>query len=134
MSPSEHSPLYNCSTCKPRSRFYLQCRQGADGGCCGSTFVRPASLDACCCETKLVGCFCLTINSLAPHNTAHQVQLFSGARSARNPHPPPFDKHRFTMFWEKAMAPHSSALAWKIPWTEEPGRLQSMGSRRVGHN
>ena len=29
---------------------------------------------------------------------------------------------------EKAMAPHSSTLAWKIPWTEEPGRLQSMGS------
>ena len=35
---------------------------------------------------------------------------------------------------EKAMAPHSSTLAWKIPWVEEPGRLQSMGSRRVGHN
>ena len=35
---------------------------------------------------------------------------------------------------EKAMAPHSSTLAWKIPWTEEPGRLQSMGSRRVGYN
>ena len=34
----------------------------------------------------------------------------------------------------KAMAPHSSTLAWKIPWTEEPGGLQSMGSRRVGHN
>ena len=34
---------------------------------------------------------------------------------------------------EKAMAPHSSTLAWKIPWTEEPGGLQSMGSRRVGH-
>ena len=32
------------------------------------------------------------------------------------------------------MATHSSTLAWKIPWTEEPGRLQSMGSRRVGHN
>ena len=32
------------------------------------------------------------------------------------------------------MATHSSALAWKIPWTEEPGRLQSMGSRRVGHD
>ena len=32
------------------------------------------------------------------------------------------------------MAPHSSALVWKMPWTEEPGRLQSMGSRRVGHN
>ena len=35
---------------------------------------------------------------------------------------------------EKAMAPNSSALAWKIPWTEEPGRLQSMGSLRVGHD
>ena len=35
---------------------------------------------------------------------------------------------------EKAMATHSSILAWKIPWTEEPGRLQSMGSQRVGHN
>ena len=32
-----------------------------------------------------------------------------------------------------AMAPYSSTLAWKIPWTEEPGRLQSMGSLRVGH-
>ena len=35
---------------------------------------------------------------------------------------------------EKAMAPDSSTLAWKIPWMEEPGRLQSMGSRRVGHD
>ena len=35
---------------------------------------------------------------------------------------------------EKAMATHSSALAWEVPWTEEPGRLQSMGSRRVGHD
>ena len=34
----------------------------------------------------------------------------------------------------KTMAAHSSTLAWKIPWTEERGRLQSMGSRRVGHN
>ena len=35
---------------------------------------------------------------------------------------------------EKAMAPHSSTLAWKVPWTEEPGGLQSMGSLRVGHD
>ena len=35
---------------------------------------------------------------------------------------------------EKAMASHSSTLAWKIPWTEEPGRLQSMGSLRVRHD
>ena len=40
----------------------------------------------------------------------------------------------FTQTLEKAMAAHSSTLAWKIPWTEEPGRLQSMGSLRVGHD
>ena len=35
---------------------------------------------------------------------------------------------------EKGMATHSSVLAWRIPWTEEPGRLQSTGWQRVGHN
>ena len=35
---------------------------------------------------------------------------------------------------EKEMAIHSRTIAWKIPWTEEPGRLQSMGSQRVGHD
>ena len=35
---------------------------------------------------------------------------------------------------EKEMATHSSILDWKIPWMEEPGRLQSMGSQRVGHD
>ena len=44
----------------------------------------------------------------------------------------------FTIYYiyltEKAMAPHSNTLAWKIPWTEEPGGLQSMGSLRVGHD
>ena len=35
---------------------------------------------------------------------------------------------------EKEMVTHSSTLAWKIPWMEEPGRLQSMGSQRTGHN
>ena len=46
--------------------------------------------------------------------------------------------HTITMYLhsysEKAMAPQSSTLAWQIPWTEEPGGLQSVGSRRVGHN
>ena len=41
---------------------------------------------------------------------------------------------RYHIHSEKAMAPHSSTLAWKIPWMEEPGRLQSMGSLRVGHD
>ena len=35
---------------------------------------------------------------------------------------------------QKGMATHSSILAWRIPWTEEPGRLQSMGSQSVGHD
>ena len=43
-----------------------------------------------------------------------------------------------TLGWEdpleKGMATHSSTLAWRIPWTEEPGGLQSMGSQRVGHD
>ena len=38
------------------------------------------------------------------------------------------------LYTEKAMAPHSSTLAWKIPWADKPGRLQSMGSWRVGHD
>ena len=41
--------------------------------------------------------------------------------------------HEVTKIW-KAMAPHSSTLAWKIPWMEEPGRLQSTGSLRVRHD
>ena len=40
---------------------------------------------------------------------------------------------RLALISVKAMAPHSSTLAWKIPWAEEPGRLQSMGSHRVEH-
>ena len=40
-----------------------------------------------------------------------------------------------SIYWsDKAMAPHSSTLAWRIPWTEEPGGLQSMGLLRVGHD
>ena len=43
-------------------------------------------------------------------------------------------EHYFTSMSEKAMAPHSSSIAWKIPWMEEPGRLQSMGSLRVRYD
>ena len=42
--------------------------------------------------------------------------------------------HCFHFMPSRAMAPHSSTLAWKIPWTEEPGGLQSIGLRRVIHN
>ena len=53
---------------------------------------------------------------------------------------PPLDSGRWSFgrmygcLSENAMAPHSSTLAWKIPWMEEPGRMQSMGSLRVGHD
>ena len=43
-------------------------------------------------------------------------------------------EQRYAPYTEKAVATHSSTLAWKIPWTEEPGRLQAMGSLRVGHD
>ena len=43
-------------------------------------------------------------------------------------------KFTYIFIRQHLMAPHSSTLAWKIPWTEEPGRLQSMGSLRVGHD
>ena len=46
----------------------------------------------------------------------------------------PYFRNTATDTPEKAMAPHSSTLAWKIPWTEEAGGLQSMGSLRVGHD
>ena len=42
--------------------------------------------------------------------------------------------HQLSLWQEKAMTPHSGTLAWKIPWTEEPGGLQSKGSLRVGHD
>ena len=43
------------------------------------------------------------------------------------------NKAEIDVFLIKAMAPHSSTLSWKVPWIKEPGRLQSMGSLRVGH-
>ena len=55
-----------------------------------------------------------------------QIVVFSGDKPRSR-----IDNH---MVSEKAMAPYSSTLAWKIPWTEEPVRLQFMGSLRVGHD
>ena len=52
--------------------------------------------------------------------------------SSKFPSPSNYDSFMIEM--KKAVATHSSTLAWKIPWTEEPGRLQAMGSLRVGHD
>ena len=57
--------------------------------------------------------------SLSAGNLKRSTDNFKGATGAET---------------EKAMAPHSSILAWKIPWSEKPGRLQSMGSLRVRHD
>ena len=79
----------------------------------------------------------------------HEIYLFTSELHTRDTYQPQKTSDRlpeqevrslFTV-WdecypvpEKAMAPHSSTLAWRLPWTEEPGRLQSMGSLRVGHD
>ena len=61
----------------------------------------------------------------------------SGSSESKNP-PEMRETWVWSLDWddslEKGMATHSSILAWRIPWTEEPGRLQSMGSQRVGHD
>ena len=66
--------------------------------------------------------------------------IFPGGSVVKNP-PAVWETQEIgvqTLGWEdpleKEMATDSSILAWKIPWTEEPGRLQSMGSQKVGHN
>ena len=72
----------------------------------------------------------MTVPTCVPTNTAQGFPLFLFLSN--------FDNFNFIYFQalllEKTMATHSSTLAWKILWTEEPGRLQSMGSHRVGHD
>ena len=67
------------------------------------------------------------------------LYLFIHLVAQRLKHLPPMQETRVrSLGWEdpleKEMATHSSILAWRIPWTEEPCRLQSTGSQRVGHN
>ena len=69
-----------------------------------------------------------------------QISGFAGRFFTTDPPGKPHSTLYFPLTWvclgtsEKAMAPHSSTLAWKIPWTEEPGRLQSVGWLRVRHD
>ena len=68
-------------------------------------------------------------------NTCSHPRAFAHAVSAAWSISPPFLMRFLLLNWvSAAMASHSSTLAWKIPWMEEPGRLQSMGSLRVGHD
>ena len=67
-----------------------------------------------------------------PHPVVKPVTLILLHRQASSlPLAPPGKR---ILYWGRDLAPHSSTLAWKIPWTEEPGRLQSMESRRVKHD
>ena len=79
-----------------------------------------------CNEKGALGCFFLTgqpnVTTLL-HYGRYRVLIFF-----------PCSYRAYLILAEKAMAPHSSTLAWKIPWMEEPGGLQSMGSLRVRHD
>ena len=68
------------------------------------------------------------------YNAGDPGSIPGSGRSPGEGNGTPLQYSRLEDLLEKAMAPHSSTLAWKIPWTEEPGRLQSMGSLRVGHD
>ena len=69
---------------------------------------------------------------------SHQLSHAVARPSQRRTGNPPWTWPCRGLWWYeevlKEMATHSSILAWRIPWTEEPGRLQSLGSQRVGHN
>ena len=65
--------------------------------------------------------------------------MHSRALILHPPPPPPTQRHRFDFLsWEDSLeegtAAHSSILAWRIPWTKEPGGLQSMEPHRIGHD
>ena len=95
------------------------------------------------CQTRLVvgpGC-CPHTLPVAAFTVQRWVLLRSGLRASNTYYQvllkkrlltPNLNQSRYLL--EKAMAPHASTLAWKVPWTEKPGRLQSMGSRRVRHD
>ena len=89
------------------------------------------------------GCFHLLVivNSAAINigvNISFQIMVFFGymprSRIAGLHSSSTFLRILYTVLWRRQWHPHSSTLAWKVPWAEEPGRLQSMGLLRVGHD
>ena len=66
--------------------------------------------------------------------TVIPILCFNVPLNVSSKFPLPSNYDSFMIEMEKAVATHSSTLVWKIPWMEEPGRLQSMGSIRVGHD
>ena len=84
-------------------------------------------------DSFIYTCVCIYVvfPILSPYTLLQNIECHSLCYTAG-----PFGYLLYTSVYmsEKAVAPHSSTLAWKIPRTEEPGRLQSMGSLRVGHD
>ena len=78
-----------------------------------------------------------SLHKLGNMNKCIVAQGFPGGSAVKNP-PTVQEMWVQSLGWEdlleKGMATHSSILAWRIPWTEEPGGLQSMGSQRAGHD
>ena len=76
--------------------------------------------------------------AMGEFNSGHLYVYYCGQESLRRIHLPmqetQLDPWVGKIPLEKEMAPHSSILAWEIPWTEEPGGLQSVGSQRAGHD
>ena len=97
------------------------------------------------CETQIMNLSVLflfnALNPMFPFRLCKVYYPTAVTTMLYNRHPPnsvPYNnEHLFScseVCMEKAVAPHSSTLAWKIPWTEEPARLQSMGLQRVGQD
>ena len=75
-----------------------------------------------------------TIKQILYHLTAAGAVVKNLPANAGNAKGHRLDPWVGKMPWSRKMATHSSILAWEIPWTEEAGRLKSMGSQRVGHD
>ena len=88
------------------------------------------------CRTKIPHATCWPKNKNKKH-TEHLLSATNMVQRVKNL-PAMWEMQVQSLSWEdsleKGVATHSSILAWRIPWTEKPGRLQSMGSHRVGHD
>ena len=83
-------------------------------------------------EAELEGQILYQVKRL--HEIYRAFEFLEGFYQSYSPTPVSPNMSNLVFSSEKAMAPHSSTLAWKIPWTEEPGGLPSLASHRVGHD
>ena len=111
--------LLQCMKVKSESEVAQSCPTQRPHGLQPTRLLRPRDFPG---KSTRVGCHCLLQTS--GYNLANVQSYISLKHFSYALHSPS----------EKAMTPHSSTLAWRIPWMEESGGLQSMGSQRVGHD